>query len=43
MFKFYGNNNVFKLGKTNDITQRMTGYTTSYIDPVEIKYLSKLV
>jgi hypothetical protein len=40
VFKYYYSENVFKLGKTNDITHRITGYTTSYIEPVEIKYLS---
>jgi hypothetical protein len=39
MFNYYGKN-VFKLGKTNDINIRLKGYTTSYIEPCEIKYLS---
>jgi hypothetical protein len=40
MFNFYGSD-VYKIGKAKDIEQRMIGYTTSYIEPVEIKFSSK--
>jgi hypothetical protein len=40
MFDHFGNN-VYKVGETIDINNRIKGYTTCYIDPVEIKYLSK--
>ena len=39
VYTYYGEN-VFKIGKSNNIEQRLTGYTTSYIKPCEIKYLS---
>ena len=42
MFKFYGDN-VYKMGKTIDINKRLTGYTTSFIEPCEIKFLSSEV
>ncbi len=41
MFLFYGND-VYKLGKAKDISNRLNGYTTSYIEPPEIKFLSKV-
>ena len=42
MFNYYGEN-VYKLGKTIDINNRMCGYTTTYIKPCEIKYISKIL
>ena len=39
MYKYYGDN-VFKVGKSKDVIQRMSGYTTSYIKAVEIKFIS---
>jgi len=39
VYNYYGDN-VFKIGKTNNIEQRLTGYTTSYIKSCELKYLS---
>lgn len=36
-YKYYGDN-VYKLGFAKDLKKRMHGYTTSYIDPVEIIY-----
>ena len=41
VFSYYGEN-VFKIGKTRDIGQRVNGYVTSYIKPVEVKFLSGL-
>ena len=41
MFKFYGDD-IYKIGKSKDIAKRMTSYTTSYVKPVEIKFLSGL-
>ena len=41
MFDFYGSG-VFEAGKTKDIAQRVSAYTTSYIKPVEIKFLSAM-
>ena len=41
MFRFYGDD-VYKIGKSKDIAKRMTSYTTSYVKPVEIKFLSGL-
>jgi hypothetical protein len=32
---------VYKVGETIDINSRIKGYTTCYIEPVEIKYISK--
>ena len=40
MYKLYGND-VYKIGKTNDIHNRINAYTTSYIKPVEIICLSE--
>ena len=40
MFRHCGDN-VYKIGKTKDITSRIQQYVTSYIKPVEIKYLSQ--
>ena len=40
MFNFYGTD-VFKIGKAMDVGKRMNGYTTSYIKPVEIKFMSE--
>ena len=39
MYKFYGDN-VFKIGRTTDIQKRINFYTTAYIKPSEIKYIS---
>ena len=33
VFSYYGEN-VFKIGKTRDIAQRVSGYVTSYLKPV---------
>ena len=41
VFNYYGDN-VFKLGKAMDIEKRLSGYTTSYIDNTEVKFLSEL-
>ena len=40
MYNFYGDN-VYKIGKSYDIYKRISGYTTSYIKPVEIIFLSE--
>lgn len=40
--KMYGEN-VYKLGKTIDMQKRLKGYTTSYIDPVEIIHTEKVI
>lgn len=42
MYNFYGLN-VYKVGKTQDITKRTKHFTTAYIEPVEIKFLSEEV
>ena len=39
MFDYYGD--CYKIGSTCDISGRMTNYTTSYPDPVEMKYVSQ--
>ena len=39
-YDIYGDN-IYKLGKTKDIKKRLNGYLTSYLDKVEVKYLSK--
>ena len=39
MYKLYGDN-VFKIGRTTDIQKRINCYTTVYIKPSEIKYIS---
>ena len=39
MFNYHGET-VFKFGKTKNITQRLQGYTTSFLYPPEIKILS---
>ena len=39
MYKLYGDK-VFKLGRTTDIQKRINCYTTVYIKPSEIKYIS---
>jgi hypothetical protein len=42
VFKQYGEN-VYKLGRTNNLKNRMTsGYTTSYIEPSEYLYTTRL-
>ena len=35
MYEMYGEN-VYKLGMTSNIKKRLTGYTTSYIDPIKV-------
>lgn len=40
VFNHYGEN-VFKLGKSKDVIQRMNSYSTSYIKPVELKFVSE--
>lgn len=42
MFIYYGVD-VYKLGKTKDIDMRLKGYITSYIEPCEIKYVSRKI
>jgi hypothetical protein len=37
----HNGDNIFKLGKTQDIGNRLKAYTTSYIMPCEIRYLSE--
>ena len=39
IYNYYGEN-IFKIGKTKDITQRQSYYTTCYLEQVEIKILS---
>ena len=39
MYKFYGDN-VFKNGRTTNIQKWINCYTTAYIQPSEIKYIS---
>ena len=41
VYQHYGIN-VFKIGKSKDVIARLNGYTTSYIKPVELKFVSKL-
>ena len=41
VFNYYGDN-VVKLGKAMDIEKILSGYTTSYIDNTEVKFLSEL-
>ena len=41
VYQHYGVN-VFKIGKSKDVIARLSGYTTSYIKPVELKFVSKL-
>ena len=41
VFNHYGDN-VFKIGKSRDVIQRMNGYITSYIKPIEFKFVSQL-
>ncbi len=40
VFKEYGEN-IYKLGRTNNLENRMKSYTTSYIDPSTFLYKSK--
>ena len=40
VFKYYGED-VYKLGKSNDVIKRLSGYTTSYLEDSEIKLQSK--
>ena len=39
VYNYYGDN-VYKIGKTKDIYKRLSAYTTSYIKPCEIKFIS---
>ena len=41
VYQHYGDN-VFKLGKSKDVIARLKGYITSYVKPVELKFVSKL-
>jgi len=41
MFGFYGNN-VYKVGKTQDLTTRTRQYKTYYLKPSELRYGSQL-
>lgn len=41
VYNYYGEN-VFKVGMSNDVSKRARAYTTSYIKPVEIRYISEL-
>jgi len=41
IFKFYGEN-VKKIGKSSNVQNRMLGYTTSYIKPVELLFQSDI-
>lgn len=41
MFKFYGKD-VYKIGVTKNIKQRGTSFSTSYIEPVEFVFISKI-
>lgn len=40
-YDYYGEN-VFKIGKAIDVAKRAHSYTTSYIKPIELKYISPL-
>jgi hypothetical protein len=40
MYAFYGND-VYKLGRSGDVSKRLNQYSTSYVDPPTIKYKSK--
>jgi hypothetical protein len=40
MYQFYGE--CYKIGSCIDINKRLNHYITSYPDPVEVKYISKL-
>ena len=39
VFQHYGEN-VYKVGKSQDVQKRMQSYATSYVKPVELKYIS---
>ena len=41
MFNYYGPDTV-KIGKSIDVAKRMNGYTTSYVKPTELKFISQL-
>ena len=41
MFNYYGPDTV-KIGKSIDVAKRMNAYTTSYVKPTELKYVSQL-
>ena len=40
MFKYYGDD-VFKIGKTTDVGKRLNQYTTGYLQPPEVKFISE--
>jgi len=42
MYNYYGEN-IYKIGKASNIDTRVSNYTTSYIEPVEIKFTSNKV
>ena len=42
MYNYYGDD-VFKIGRTQNISIRMKSYKTCYIEPCEIKYISPRV
>lgn len=42
MFKYYGDD-IYKLGKSKNMTKRLTQYVTGYIKHPEVRYLSKQV
>ena len=41
VFQHYGDN-VFKIGRAKDVISRLNGYTTSYIRPCELKFVSNI-
>ena len=40
MYEYYGEH-VYKLGETKEFKNRQCGYTTSYVKPLELKFISK--
>ena len=42
MFNYHGED-IYKIGKTNDINKRLNGYITTYINKTELIYLSDKV
>ena len=40
MYGFYGDD-VYKIGKTNDIAKRLNAFTTCYVKSVDLKFLSE--
>ena len=41
VFQHYGDN-VFKVGRAKDVIKRLQSYTTPYLQPSEIKYVSNI-